>query len=386
MVDMPPIEEELNACTMCGYCVPICPPYQEILLEDATPRGKVFFMKEDHGRSVLDRIMRRPIKIDQEFVRAVYECTSCGECEEVCMVDIPFTRLWDQVKAWIVEKGVAPMAEHRYLAENVAKEHNILGEPHSRRGDWITGADVKQAEWPDVVLWVGCMQSYRQRQVAAAAVKILNAAGVKYRILGAEEWCSGSPLVRVGYARIVEDELMPHNISAVAGTGAKAMVTACAECYRTFVRDYRDFGGVPPFAVYHMAEYVSKLVSEKRLKFSKKIEKKVAYHDPCHLGRHCNCYDAPRDVMKFIQGLQRLEIDPNRNQAQCSGGAGGFPEAFPQQANTLAARRLEQAAKTGADLMVTACPFARERFDNAAKRQGGGLVTMDIVELLADAL
>jgi len=384
-MDIPPIEDELRACTMCGHCVPTCPPYREILWEDATPRGKVFFMRQYEGRSILDLLMRRQPKIDEEFAKAVYECTSCGMCEEVCMVDIPFTRLWDQVKRWVVDLDIAPLPEHRRLLANVSKEHNIFGEPHDKRAAWIN-ADVKQAEYPEVVFWVGCMQSYRQQKTAAAAIRILNAAGVKYRVLGPSEWCSGSPLIRVGFSKVVVEQLMPHNITAVAGTGAKAMVTACAECYRTFVRDYKELGGVPPFAVYHFTEFVEKLVKEKRLKFTKSVPKKVAYHDPCHLGRHCDCYDAPRKAMGFVGGLQQIEINPNRNEALCSGGGGGFPDAFPKEADGITARRLEQVERTGADLLATACPFAQERFSGVANKQSKSIEVKDIVELLADAL
>jgi len=342
-------------------------------------------MRQYEERSILDWMMRRRPSIDEKFAKAVYECTSCGMCEEVCMVDIPFTRLWDQVKRWIVDLDVAPMAEHRHLLANVQKEHNILGEPHDKRGEW-SGADGKQAEFPEVVFWVGCMQSYKQRRVAEAAIKLLNAAGVRYRVLGTSEWCSGSPLIRVGYSQVVEEQLMPHNISTVEGTGAKTMVTACAECYRTFVRDYRELGGVPPFEVLHLTEYVERLVKEKRLKFTKSVAKKVAYHDPCHLGRHCGCYEAPRKAMGFVTGLQQVEISPNKNEALCSGGAGGFPEAFPKQADGITARRLEQVEKTGAEILVTACPFAHERFSGVASKQGKSLEVKDIVELLADAL
>ena len=370
---------------MCGYCVPTCPPYQEIFWEDSTPKGKVFYMRQYDGRSILDWLMRTRPVIDERFAKAVYECTSCGMCEEVCMVDIPFTHLWDQVKRWIVDLDVAPMPEHRHLLTNVAKEHNIFGEPHEKRGDWA-GADVRQAEFPEVVFWVGCMQSYRQQKVAAAAIKILNAAGVKYRILGKEEWCSGSPLVRVGYSKVVTEQLMPHNIAAVEGTGAKIMVTACAECYRTFVRDYKELGGMPPFEVLSFPEYVERLVKEKRLKFTKSVPKKVAYHDPCHLGRHCGCYEPPRKAMGFVAGLQQVEIDPNRSRALCSGGGGGFPDAFPRQADGITAKRLEQVERTGADVLVTSCPFAQERFSSALNKQGKSLEVRDIVELLADAL
>ncbi len=386
MLDIPPIEKELNACTACGDCDLVCPGYQEIPGDDASPMFRVLQLRKYDRRNLRDLAFRRTVKINERFARSVYICTACGMCEEVCPVDIRFSSLWDTVKAWLVEKGFEPISEHRQTCENVLRNHNILGEPHEKRGDWMAGADVKQAEYPDIVFWVGCMQSYRQPQVATAVVKLLNAAGVKYRILGTDEWCSGSPLLRLGYQAMVKKELMQHNFTAIAGTGAKAIVTACAECYRTFIRDYRELGGAPPFVVHHITEYVNMLVKTRKLKFGTKIEKKATYHDPCLLGRHCGYYEPPRDSLKLVPGLERLEMDANQKNALCSGAGGGFPQAFPKQALNVAFRRLEQAKKTGANLLLTSCPFAKERFQEAAQKKSGGLETKDITEILADAL
>ncbi|MEK6851569.1 MAG: (Fe-S)-binding protein [Candidatus Thermoplasmatota archaeon] len=298
--------EELRACNMCGYCVAVCPPYQEIGWESAAPRGKVFFMKAADLRSPLDRLLRRPVRLTKhgrptevarEFVRAVYECTGCGACEAVCHADIPFDGLWDDVKEWIVQDGLGPLPEHRPIFENITHSRNLYGRDNETRGAWFASAGVQQSDQPEVVFWVGCAASFERNATAQAVVKILNAANVRYRVLGRDEWCSGAPLARVGGGDYVKRTLMPHNIEAVAGTGAKALVTACAECYRSFLEDYRRYGMNPPFAVYHISHFIEKLVKEKRLKFSKKIDRKVALHDACQMARVCGQAEAPRNEM-----------------------------------------------------------------------------------------
>jgi len=99
---MPPIQEDVHACTMCGYCVPVCPAYQEAGWDGASPRGRIFALRQYEMRGPLDLLLRRHVKPGEEFARNEWECTGCGACEEVCPVDIPFDRLWDDVKAWMV--------------------------------------------------------------------------------------------------------------------------------------------------------------------------------------------------------------------------------------------------------------------------------------------
>ncbi len=394
MVEWSDFKEELHACNMCGYCVPVCPAYQEIGWESAAPRGKIFFMKAREMRSPLDLLLRRPVflhkrgeptEVAREFAKAVYECTGCGACEAVCHADIPFDGFWDDAKEWLVQEGLAPLPEHEPIFKNVRGAKNLYGRDNETRGDWMKDADVRQADQPEVLFWVGCAASFERNSVAKAVVKILNAANVRYRILGREEWCSGSPLARVGGGDYVKKTLMPHNLEAVEGTGAKALVTACAECYRAFLKDYRRYGGNPPFSIYHISHYIEKLVKEKRLKFAKKIDRKITLHDACQLGRVCGQAEAPRNAMKYLQGVVQLEMFHNRGTTLCSGAHGGFKEAFPREAASLAARRQQEAREAGAGSIVTTCPHALAHLNEVAKK-GRGMPTVDLAELAAEHL
>ncbi|MEK6987843.1 MAG: (Fe-S)-binding protein [Candidatus Thermoplasmatota archaeon] len=191
LAKMPPIQEHLHACTMCGYCVPVCPAYQEAGWEGASPRGRIFAMRQYDLRGPLDRLLRRHVSAGEDFARSAWECTGCGACEEVCPVDIPFDRLWDDVKEWMVSSGLEREQLHPYV-ENVRETHNLYGKAQDERGAWIS-AEAVQSENPEVVYWVGCAASYEKQQIARAVVKILNAAKVTYKILGPEEWCWAHP-------------------------------------------------------------------------------------------------------------------------------------------------------------------------------------------------
>lgn len=395
MVKLDDFSEDLHACNMCGYCVPVCPAYQEIGWESAAPRGKVFFLKQVEMRSPLDRLLRRPTRLRDslgrpeqtalDFTKAVYECTGCGACEAVCHADIPFDGFWDDLKEWLVAEGLGPLPEHRAIVENITTSKNLYGKDNEQRGAWFEAAGVRQAAQPEVLFWVGCGASFERNSIAHAVVKILNAANVRYRVLGREEWCSGGPLARVGGGEYVKKTLMPHNLEAVAGTGAKALVTACAECYRAWVRDYRHYAGNPPFAVYHISHFIERLVREKRLKFPKKIERKITFHDACQLGRVCGETEAPRTTLKYLPGVVQLEMFHNRDTTLCSGAHGGFKEAFPKEAASLAARRQTEARETGAQTMVTTCPHALAHLNEVA-RKGRGTETIDLAELAAEHL
>ena len=180
---------------------------------------------------------------------------------------------------------------------------------------------------------------------------------------------------------------MPRNIEAVAKTGAKVLVTACSEDVRAFLKDYRRWGGNPPFSVLHLTQYVERLVSEKRLTFTKPLPNlKAAFHDSCAQGRVTGMYDAPRNAMKFLRGLAPLEMFPNKADAHCSGAGAGFPLVFPNQADSIGAKRLQNALDLGAQTLITTCPHAEAHFEDVAKRQNIPLRTLDVAEVLAQAL
>lgn len=386
MLELPDsVEREIRACNMCGYCVSVCPAFQEIGWESATPRGKMFYLKAYSERGPLDLLLGRHVRIDGPFSKAMAECTSCGACEEICHADIPLGGWLDDARAFTARSAGGVLPAHRELATTVRRSKNVYGKPQEARLAWA-GEELRESPAPEVCLWLGCVSSYEHQRLGKALLKILNAANVRYRVLGKEEWCSGSPLIRIGDSGFVKTDLMPHNIDAVTRTGAKLFVTACGECYKTFLVDYKRFGGNVPFQVLHISHYVDRLIKEKRLKFSKPMKRKLAYHDPCHLGRNAGAYDAPRAALKFVPGLEIVEFAHNRGETKCCGEDLGFRAAFPREAQSLAAKRLQEAKESGAEAIVTGDAHTEVHLNEVARRLGRSVTTLDIVEILADAL
>jgi len=180
-------------------------------------------------------------------------------------------------------------------------------------------------------------------------------------------------------------EYAEHNIRAVEVRGAKAMVTTCAGCYKTTSTDYGKYFSNPTFPVYHFAQYVNQLIKEKKLKFTKEIKAKVTYHDPCHLGRHGGVYEDPREILKKIPGVELVEMPRNRRGSRCCGAGGGFKSAFNDVAVNIAAERVKEAVATGADILVTTCPFCVLNLQAGAKAIGSNIKVLDVSELLLEA-
>lgn len=379
------IEKDLYACLQCGYCRDVCPVYGQIGWESSTPRGKVYYLKQVAGRTPMDRLLRRQSKITPEFVERVFQCTSCGACEHKCHVEIEFPKLWEEVKEWLISEGYGPPEAHKKIRERVASKRNPYDEPKEKRPAWLP-KDIKLSDKPEIVFFTGCTEAFRMQPLAVATAKLLDKAGVKFNILGEEEWCCGSPLLRTGQKDIVMNEIAPHNVREMEKRGWKAMVTACAGCFNTIKNDYPKMTGKPSFKIYHLTEYLAKLIEDGRLKFTKEFKKKVGYHDPCHLGRHAKVFEAPRSVLKAIPGLQLIEIKAEKEDSQCCGAGGGFKSAFNTMAEEVAAERVKQLVDAGAEVIATSCPFCQVNLNAGAKRAGLDIKTVDITQIALQAL
>ncbi|HDP96648.1 MAG TPA: (Fe-S)-binding protein [Euryarchaeota archaeon] len=376
-----PEERELYACLQCGYCRAVCPIYAETGWESNNPRGKLFALKQLANRGPMDILLRRKVKPGEDFKKTLYQCTSCGACDEVCHVDIKLSHLWEELKEWMLSQGFEPMEVHKNIRDRVASVRNPYGEPIEKRGDWVEDKD-NLSDNPEVIFFAGCTASYRVAFLGKAVENVLKAAGVKYNILGSDEWCCGSPLLRTGQADIVRRELAPHNAEQMEKHGYDQMITACAGCFNTIKNDYPKIVGKPTYNLFHMTEYFEKLIKDKRLKFTKEFKKRVTYHDPCHLGRHAGVYDAPRNILKAIPGLELVEMAHTRELALCCGAGGGYKSAYNYSAESIAAKRVEEAEEVGAELIITSCPFCQVNLNAGAKKIGSKIKTIDIAEVI----
>jgi len=231
-----------------------------------------------------------------------------------------------------------------------------------------------------LVYFPGCMATYRQKKTAESTIKLLKKAGLDFITLGEDEWCCGSILLRTGNEKLAKKVAL-HNIDALKKCNTKKVVTSCSGCYRTLKKDYPVLAGSIGFDVFHITELLDELISSGKLKMNAK-NIKITYHDPCHLGRHSGIYDVPRKVLKSIPNIQLIEMKRIRENARCCGAGGGMSSAYKSLAMQIADTRFSEAEGTGAEILVTACPFCVYALADAAQRKKSNMKVMDFSEFI----
>ncbi|MBW1988297.1 MAG: (Fe-S)-binding protein [Deltaproteobacteria bacterium] len=234
--------------------------------------------------------------------------------------------------------------------------------------------------------YVGCTASFdvNVKEVGINTVNILNALGVDFGILGNREKCCGSVLLRIGeygeFERLARD-----NVEAFNALGVDALVTSCAGCFRTLSVDYRKVGGLS-MEVLHTSQLLARLIGEGRIELKHEVPVTVTYHDPCHMGRHSNVYDTPRQVLSAIPGVTFREMDRVREFSRCCGAGGGLKAGFPDVQNLMAQQRIRDAEKTGASLLVSTCPFCYQGLQIGKNAIESPVAVCDLTTLVARSM
>jgi len=385
------VKEWLYGCMQCGTCkgvltlfVPCCPAGERFQLESYFPSGKLFI-----GRGVLEGILTLA---DDDTLQRIYACTGCRSCEQQCGV-YHHEHIFETVQAIRTEAVTQGFLNPAYIImyDGLRRDDNVFGKPKAERGAWAEGLEVKNAtkEKVDVLYHAGCMLSFDQelREVPRGAITVLKAAGVDVGIMGQEEACCGGRAYEVGYLGEFT-KYAQHSMETFNTLGVSKVVTSCSDGYSTFKSLYPKVEGKMNFEVLHMVEYIDQLIKESRVKFNRKLSRKVTYHDPCHLGRHVSpgVFDPPRDILKSIPGVDLIEMERIRENSWCCGAGGGVKEACPDLALWTAKERINEAIATGADTLVTACPWCERNFRDATQESGAKMEILDIVELAAEAI
>ncbi len=386
-----------DACTRCGECTATCPTGGEAQeVELVTPRGKILRLRELYKRQygLLAKVLgSRDISEDdlKELTSRAYECTICGQCRTVCPAHLDTIEMWENMREFLVDNGLAPLTAHESIVKSIENYDNPWMQPRTQRSRWSKRSD-KEVRIKDVLkdkcevlYFVGCTAAYDPniRDMAVNTAKVLAKAGVDFGTLGNEEACCGSTLLRTG---LVESagKTARKNIDMFEKASPSLIVTSCAGCYKTIRQDYPKMGKVRPRVV-HITEYVLELIDSGKLRFDGRFEGKVTFHDPCHLGRHNELYEQPRRILEFIPGLELVEMERNREEARCCGAGGGVKTAFPDLAQKISSMRVEDAERTGADILTTSCPFCYQSLKATIEVKGSKLRMMDIMELVAAA-
>jgi Fe-S oxidoreductase len=284
----------------------------------------------------------------------------------------------------VVEEGqIAPTI--RDALESIFKNGNPWARIRSKRTEWSQGLNVKHvSQGTEVIYYTGCTSAYdpRVQNVAKSLVSCLQKARINFGVLGEEENCCGNEVYGIGEKGLFEF-LAEENMKIFNKYAVKQVVTNCPHGFHVFKNRYNQTS----FEPLHHTQLLAKLIDEKKLTFTKKLNKKVIYHDPCFLGKQNGIYEEPRRVIESIPGVTLLEFDRSKARSLCCEGGGGrmwIDIPGPRLAET----RVKDAVAAGAEILAVACPFCLLTIEDAVKTTGneGKIQIMDIAELLAFAL
>lgn len=384
---------ELDACVKCGICADHCVVYQQTKDEYAVSGGVIHsyskILREKYGffTSLID--YEPSTKSAQDLLsNQIYSCVLCGRCKEVCPVKINTRSLRISMREDAVRRRFAPSAINIVL-EATKKEHNVLNYPNKDRVMWAEFLDdVPQEIYlskdkAEVIYFVGCMTSFSPAlsAVAEANLKLLYQINEDFALLAEDEWCCGFPLIVAGLSQEWQ-WLRERNVTTIKKMEAKRIVFNCASCYHTFKHEYSQF--LPGIEFLHNTEYIHRLIKSNKVKFNG-LKAKVAYHDPCDLGRGCGVYEPPREIIKNIPGIDYVELPLNRRYSTCCGGGGNMEMVNAPLANKIARSLVEEFEKTNIDIITTACGQCKRMIQNAIKDKKSKIKAMDIAELVLES-
>ncbi len=373
----PEVDNEIFACINCGFCRAGCTVYARTGLESENARGRViqaYYM------------MKGLLEPSKEVADKFYLCTTCLNCKATCPAGVVVSEIVEAGRRKLVEAGFLPEI-HKTLMENLKATGNPFGEPREKRTDVYPSTFKPQAGPVDTLFFPGCVASFQDVNIIPNLMNIFDKAGISFTALGKDENCCGYISYLVGTEEF--KEVGKKNVEAISKVQPKQIVTTCAGCYKTFKELYPKYLSFQT-PVLNAIEYLDQLLQNGKLKFQEIPPTKVAYHDPCDLGRHLNIFEPPRDLIKKIPGVTLIEFKNNRLLAKCCGGGGGMKAFNTELSGEIAYQRMLEALEVGAETVVSACPACKANLQVAAarlrKEKKGKIKVMDITELIAEAL
>jgi Fe-S oxidoreductase len=371
------------ACIMCFRCQEVCPAYNtgKLLSPAALEINKRYHL---NGGGATDVELKELISDE-----AVWACTSCGACVDICPVgNEPMRDILDiRRNLSMMESAFPKQLESAF--KGMERNMNPWNVSQADRMKWADGLSVPTIEQngePEILWWVGCAPAtdVRAQKTAQAFAKILNAAGVSYAVLGKNEQCTGDSARRAGREDIFFG-LASANVEILNEVKPKRIVTTCPHCLHTLKNEYPAFGG--NYEVIHHSQFINELVGAGKVQLSVSSDQlSVTFHDPCYLGRHNKEFAAPRETLK-LAGSLTIEMPRNGAKSFCcgAGGAQMWKEEEPGSGRVNEARFAEAKA-TGANMVAVGCPFCLTMMNDASKADGGTVQVKDVAEIVAERM
>ncbi|MFH1195879.1 MAG: (Fe-S)-binding protein [bacterium] len=365
------------ACTECGRCASVCPAAttgkklspRKIIVDirhRTEEKAPLILSGITEGNEVIEKSLLHNYIEDEEL----WACTTCGACMHECPVTIEhIDSIVDMRRNLVLMESSFPN-ELNPVFKNLETNFTPWAFNAQDRAVWAEGMNIKtmaEDSNAEYLFWVGCAGSFdaRYQKVTKAFAKLMQNAGVEFRILGSEEKCNGDTARRLGNEYLAQT-LMNENVETLNNYGVKKIVTACPHCYNSLKNEYPQFGG--NFNVVHHSEMIEKLLAEGKIKIvEKSIKKRVTFHDSCYLGRYNNIYESPRQSLNAVNGLELVEMTRNRDKGFCCGAGGGRMFLEETDGVRINENRTKEAIDTNCNTIASACPFCMTMMTDGIK-------------------
>ena len=389
---------EVDACNRCQECMKWCPTFavrpdrpgitpmyknarwRELMAKSHSLRAKIFGPK--------------PLTDDEmkQFTEDTYSCTTCGVCGTVCEAGIKTVELWEAMRPNLVARGDGPVGKQSFFPKLVKADRNPYQGKQEDRLCWVPN-DIKVQESGDIVYFAGCTAAYRQQALGVATVRILDNVGVPFAMLGKNEWCCASAMVRTGQREVMAEHAV-HNVDALKDAGAKNVLFACAGCLRNAAIDWPMwYEGYIPYETMPLSVFLREKIRSGDVKYKIPLNYRFTYHDPCHNGRHLMhlkgkdwAFEAPRDCIQSMPGVKFQDMVRNRALQRCCGAGGGVKAGVPDLAMDCAKARVQDAAEINAEVIASTCPFCRLNLIDGRNSAKSSIKMVDIVEMMAASM
>ena len=377
------IQDIVSKCVKCRFCFTECPIYE------VSDQWMI------HGSSGITQALYHALRFDRinEDLRDILmRCTTCGSCESICERVMAGVKLVDAVRAGrrlLMEREVPLIRQQQKALEHLQIVGNPYGKSPSKRTLWAEESNLKRVDSQNgiaTLYYVGCASSYDERlqNVARSIAAILQRAGVEFGILENEK-NSGDFALQMGESGLFE-MLRDENTEKFNQAGAKTIVTTSPHDFDCFLKAYSD--DLKDTTIKHYTQYLAELMDRDMISFNKHVNKKVTFHDPCYLSKHNDLTDAAREVLRRIPGVDFVEMERTGKNSFCCGGGGGRMWAEFEENPRLSEVRVLEALDTGAEILVTACPFCLANLEDAAKvlNKENEISIQDVSEIVSQAM
>lgn len=364
------------SCTECGRCTNACPANNtgkmlspkkiiESIRKRTEEKAPLILSNSLENNPIAEKTLVHNYISDKEL----WACTTCMACVQECPVTIEHVdAIVDMRRNLVLTESEFPN-ELNSIFKNLETNFTPWAFNHQDRAAWAEGLNVKtMAEDPncDLLFWVGCAGSFdaRYQKVSKALVKIMQNAGINFRILGTEEKCNGDTARRLGNEYLAQ-MLIQENVETLNKYNVKKIVTSCPHCFNSLKNEFPQFGG--NYEVIHHTQLIEELITSGKIELKEGEKVKITYHDSCYLGRYNNVYDSPRNSLKGIKNIELVEMGRNHDKGFCCGAGGGRMFLEETEGSRVNVNRVSEALSLNPDTVAVACPFCMTMMNDGIK-------------------